>query len=39
VLGENDKALAALATARGVFASQPEPAKLLENLAQELKLK
>jgi cytochrome c-type biogenesis protein CcmH len=39
VLGESDKALAALATARGVFASQPEPAKLLENLAQELKLK
>jgi cytochrome c-type biogenesis protein CcmH len=39
VLGENDKALVALATARGVFASQPEPAKLLENLAQELKLK
>jgi cytochrome c-type biogenesis protein CcmH len=39
VLGDADKASAALATARATFATNTADTKLIENLAQELKLK
>ena len=39
VLGDSEKASAALATARATFATNAADIKLIEDLAQELKLK